>query len=173
MSTPTQTEVTGPKKGALVFPDANELVSTGVKGSTALVVGDPVTWDTNGFMYKATDTVGSISEGYGVLVHEDADNSSGSDGTINAQAAVGNTYVFAVLGATVKPLKLLKLNSSSKLVSHTHPSNASASYSSAETNTVRDYFGKTFGRYFGHQREGEKTMTKGQTDEVVAVRLGV
>lgn len=172
MTDPTQTEVTGPKKGSLVFPDQNELVSAPVKGSTSLVVGDPITFDTNGYMLKAADT-STIADGLGVLVQEDADNTSGSDGDIVGQAAVGNTYVFFTLGGTVKQLSLVKLDSSNKAVAHTKPSNASAIYSSAETNAARDYFGKSFGRYFGHQREGEKTMTKGQTNEVVAIRLGL
>jgi hypothetical protein len=167
----TDLEVSGPQAGELVFPDGNELISRGVKGSTEIVKGNPVTFDTNGYMTNAT-TTSTIADGLGVAL-QDADNNPGSDGDVKCQAAMGNTYVYAKLGASpIKPFSLLKVGASNKLIAHTKPSDASATPTSAQVNAARDYFGLTFGRYWGHQKE-EDNPTTGVTNEVVAVRLGV
>lgn len=163
-------EVTTGKAGQLVFPDSNEIIKRGVKGGVNITEGSPITFDSNGFMTLA-DNTSTIADGLGIAV-QDADNTGGSDGAISCQAAVGNTYVLCTMGGTVKTFSLVKLNSSRKLVAHTKPANASGTYSAAETDAARDYYGLTFGRYFGHLKE-ENAPTNAAADDIGIVRLGI
>lgn len=164
-------ETTGKGKGSLVFPDDNEIASVGVKASTSLVVGDPITFDANGFAYKATDAIGTRSEGFGVVVQANADNSTGADGDIQVQFVSGNSYVYFTMGGVVPPFKLCKLNSSSKAVAHANPAGATTP-TAGEVDAARDYFGKAFGRFWGHEKE-EKIPTASAADDIGILRLGV
>ena len=163
------TETTGPKRGQLVFPDGNEIVRRGVKASTSLVVGDPITFDSNGFMLKASDSVGNQSDGLGTII-ETADNSSGADGDIKAQAVMGNTYIFQQAGAAIKPFALVQVDSAFKLIVHGNPGNATTP-TAGEVDAARDYYGLSFGRYFGKARE-EDNPTSAALDDVIVVRQG-
>lgn len=162
-------ETTGLKAGQLVFPDNNNIVRRGVKASTTIVAGDPITFDTNGFMLKASDTVGTQSEGLGVA-RESGDNSAGGDGDISIQAVLAPTFVGFTMGGAVPPFKKVKLNSSFKAVANASPANATTP-TGGEVDAVRDYINKNFGRYYGHHKE-EKEPTVSADTEIGVIRLG-
>jgi hypothetical protein len=166
----SETETTGPIAGALVFTDNNEIVRRGVKASENIAVGDPVTFDTNGFVQKASNTVGNRAQGLGVA-KQAGNNSTGSDGDISIQVIMGNTYVGFTLGGVVKPFNLVKLNATFKAVAHTNPANATTP-TAGEVDAVRDYYGLAFGRYYGHFKE-EKEPTDGADTDIGVIRLGV
>ena len=171
----SETETTGPLRGQLVFMDMNELVTRGVKATEVLLVGDTVTFDVNGFIVKATNTVGNRSDGFGTVL--ESVTGGVADGDEVAQVAVGNTYVYQVAGATIKPFKLVSVDSASKLVLLANPANAALNAifddteAEAAIDLVRDYYGKAFGRYFYHARE-EKTPTDASLNDVIVVRQG-
>lgn len=168
----SETETTGPLRGQLVFMDQNELVTRGVKATEVLVAGDPVSFDVNGFIVKATNAVGNRSDGFGTVL--ETVTGGVADGDEVAQVAVGNTYVYQQAGAAIKPFKLVKVNAASKLILHTNPAasvGAAFPAINTEIDTVRDYYGFAFGRYFYHARE-EKTPTDAALDDVIVVRQG-
>lgn len=171
----SETETTGPLRGQLVFMDQNELVTRGVKATEVLVAGDPVSFDVNGFIVKATNVVGNRSDGFGTVL--ETITGGVADGDEVAQVAVGNTYVYQAAGAAIKPFKLVKVDSASKLILHTNPavSAFNSIFDDVEIETqvdlVRDYYGLAFGRYFYHARE-EKTPTDAALDDVIVVRQG-
>ena len=173
----SETETTGKGAGELVFPDGNVIITRGVKASTNLAVGDPITFDTNGFVLKASDTVGNRSDGLGVAI-EEKDNTTGADGDLEIQVVLPKSFVYHTAGAAIKPFKLVKLNSSNKSVLHTNPADAAlnAIFSDTEVEAaidlVRDYYGVAFGRYFGHEKE-EKAPTDAALDDVIVLHLGV
>jgi len=162
-------ETTGLKAGQLVYPDGNITIRRGVKASTSLVVGDPITFDANGFMLKASDTVGGNSEGLGVC-RETVDNSSGGDGDLSAQAVLAPTFVGFVMGGVVPPFQKVKLDATFKAVANSAPANATTP-TAGEVDAVRDYVELNFGRYFGHHKE-EKEPTASADTEIGVIRLG-
>lgn len=168
-------ETTGLKAGQLVFPDNNNIVRRGVKASTTIVAGDPITFDTNGFMLKASDSVGTQSEGLGVA--RESGVNSGGDGAISLQAVLAPTFVGFTMGGAVPPFKKVKLNATFKAVANSSPANSAlnAVFSDVEVETaldlVRDYVNKNFGRYYGHHKE-EKEPTVSADTEIGVIRLG-
>lgn len=164
----SETETTGPLRGQLVFMDGNELVTRGVQAAEVLLGGDPVTFDVNGFIIKASDVLGNRSDGFGTVL--ETITGGAGDGDESAQVAVGNTYIYQQAGAAIKPFKLVKVDSAFKLILHANPANA-VTPTAGEVDTVRDYYGLAFGRYFYHARE-EKLPTDAATDDIIVVRQG-
>ena len=143
---------TGAKAGQFVYPDDNEVLTHGVKGGVTVAAGNVITFDANGFIELADATAVRL-DGFGVAL-EDGDNSGGSDGDVKIQIAVGNTYVYTVAGAAIKPFKAIEANVASKVI-------------------VQGTFdiAQMVGRYFGHQGE-ESNPTDAALDDVVITRLG-
>lgn len=165
----SETETTGPLAGTLTKTDGNEIITRGVKASEVLVAGDPVTFDSNGFIQKASDTVGNRALGFGMIL--DTVTGGAADGDEVGQVAMGKTLVNIVMGGVVKPFNLVKVNSSFKLVVQAYPANAAVP-NNAEVDAVRDFLGKAFGVYLRHPKE-EKTPTDAADTDVGVVRLGL
>lgn len=168
----SETETTGPVKGALVYPDSaiNNIVTRGVKAAQNIAVGDPVTFDTGGFAQKASDTVGNRSLGLGVALTK-FDNTSGADGDGTIQIAMPDTWVVFTMGGVVQPFGLVKLNATFKAITHANPANATTP-TAAEVNAARDYYGLTFGRYYGKYADGYKIPTASADTEKGILMLG-
>lgn len=151
-----------------------EAVQRGVKDTITLNKGDLVSFDSNGYATEAS-TTSSIAVGFGVCM-KDADNGTSvtghADGFVKATIAVGNSWVYVTAGGAIKPLALVKVSSATKVVAHTKPSDLTSTPTSTQANTIRDYFGLTFGRYFGHELE-EAEMTDAADTDVIIVRLGL
>jgi len=165
----SETETTGPLSGTLTRTHNNEIITRGVAASEVLVIGDPITFDANGFMIKATDVIGNRAVGFGMVLETVTGGTSDADEI--AQAAIGNTYVNIIMGGDVEPFELVKLNSSSKLIEQPFPANA-AGPTNAEVDAARDFLGLAFGRYLRHPKE-EKTPTDAANNDVGVIRLGV
>jgi len=162
-------ETTGLKAGQLVYPDGNITIRRGVADGETLVVGDPISFDSNGFMIKASDTVGGNSEGLGVARESTVGAVSG-DGGQSIQAVLAPTFVGFVMGGAVPPFQKVKLTSAFKAVANGAPANATTP-TAGEVDAVRDYVELNFGRYFGHHKE-EKEPTVSADTEIGVIRLG-
>jgi len=150
------TETTGPLRGTLTYTDNNEIVNRGVKASTTITVGDPISFDANGFAFVAINT-SSFSDGFGMAL-EAADNGSGADGDISVQVAVGNTYVNMRMGGAVPTFQLVSVAADSDLV-------ALVIAAIADVNLQ-------FGRYMGHPKE-EKAPTNAVDTDIGVIRIGL
>jgi hypothetical protein len=150
-----------------------EIISRGVAASTTITRGDVVGFDANGFVIVGDESL-SIAEGFGVA-KETVDNSTGSAGDLTVEIAVGNTWVYCRAAGAIKPLKLVICEtgtSTGDVVTHAKPANAAAIFDELEIDAARDYFGKTVGRYMGHEGE-EAEMTDAADLDVIKVRLGL
>ena len=137
--------------GDLAKTTGVEIVSRKSDG-TGCSKGDVVHFSTAGLAIKGTSS-GTIADGYGVAVEAVAANADG-------RFAVGNTWVYAVAGEAIIPNNLVDIDATAGRVgSHAEPANAAlnAIFSDTEAEAAidlaRDYFGKTVGRYMGHQLE--------------------
>lgn len=153
----SQTETTGPLRGTLTHTDGNEIVTRGVKASVNIVVGSLISFDSNGFALLAINTSNIIDDGGGMAL-EAADNSSGSDGDISVQVAMGNTYVNARMGGAVVPFGAVKVVADGDL-------EALAVAVIGDVNLI-------FGRYMGHPKE-EKAPTASVDADIGVIRLGL
>jgi len=168
------TETTGKPRGSLVFADQNDLRRRGVKAAVNIALGDPVSFDVNGFAEIATNVLGNMADGFGTAL-EVGDNTTGADGDVKIQIAVGNSFVMQQAGAAIKPFSLLKVDSSSKLIQHTNPdASVGAAFPAINTeiDTVRDFFGLTFGRYYGLEKQEDDALAA-VLDDIIVVRHGV
>lgn len=167
----SQLDVTGPLAGQLVFPEINELVTRGIKASQKLVVGQWVTFDTNGYMTGATNT-STVTDGLGICTIG-GDNTSGADNAITAQAAVGNTYVYATVGiGGIKPMKEVQIGSGTgNPTIQAVPAAQAVTPTAAEVNAIYNFLQTIAGRYFYHQGE-EMNPTAAVSGDIVAIRLG-
>jgi len=168
------TETTGKPRGSLVFADQNDLRRRGVKAAQNIALGDPVTFDANGFVQKASNTTGNMADGFGTAL-EVGDNTAGADGAIKIQIAVGNSFVMQQAGAAIKPFSLLKVDVNNKLIQHTNPAaSVGAAFPAVNTeiDTVRDFFGLAFGRYYGLEKQEDDALAA-VLDDIIVMRHGV
>jgi len=149
------TETTGPLRGTLTYTDNNEIINRGVKASANILLGDPVSFDANGFAFKAINT-SSFNDGFGMAL--EAKNNSGADGAISIQVAMGNTYVNMRMGGAVPTFQLVKVDADSDL-------------SALVIAVIGDVL-LQFGRYFGHPKE-EKAPTNAIDTDIGVIRLGL
>ena len=150
------TETAGPLRGTLTYTDNNEIVNRGVKASTTITLGEPVSFDSNGFAFTAINT-SSLSDGFGMAL-ETVDNSSGADGDLSCQVAMGNTYVNMRMGGAVPTFQLVKIDADSDL-------SALVIAVIADVNLI-------LGRYMGHPKE-EKAPTNAVDTDIGVIRLGL
>ena len=134
--------------------------------------GDVVHFSTAGLAIKGTSS-GTIADGYGVAVEAVAANADG-------RFATGNTLVYVVAGEVIIPNNLVDIDDTAGRVgSNDEPANAAlnAIFSDTEAEAAidlaRDYFGKTVGRYMGHQLEEVGDPTDAADGDVIAIRLGL
>jgi len=164
------TETTGKPRGSLVFADQNDLRRRGVKAAVNIPLGAPVSFDVNGFVEIATDVLGNMADGFGTAL-EVGDNTTGADGDVKIQIAVGNSFVMQQAGAGIKPFSLLKVDSSNKLIQHTKPADATTP-TAGEVDAARDFFGLAFGRYYGLEKQEDDALAA-VLDDIIVVRHGV
>ena len=107
------TETAGPLRGTLTYTDNNEIVNRGVKAAANIALGDPVSFDANGFAFVAINT-SAMSDGFGMAL-EAKDNTAGADGDISIQVAMGNTYVNMRMGGIVPTFNLVLVAADSDL----------------------------------------------------------
>lgn len=150
-----------------------EAIRRGVKATIVVDKGDNVVFDTNGYATEGAST-DSIDNGYGVAM--ETVTGGAADGDTKVTVAIGNSWIYTKAGAAIKPLNLVKINNATTVIAHDKPANATTTITntttSNEIDAARDYFGKTFGRYMGHELE-EKEMTDAANTDVIIVRLGV
>lgn len=155
-------------KGDIAKTIGLEVVQRGVAASTTITKGDLIAFDSNGRVAQAT-TSSSRDTGFGVAL-ESKDNGSGSADDLKCKVLIAG-YVYITAGGAIKPNKLVKVSTATKVVAHSKPADASATPTSAEVNAARDYYGLTFGRYIAHENEEENATDAADTD-VVMCKLG-
>ena len=140
--------------------------------ATGCSKGDIVHFDTNGLAVKGT-TSGTIADGFGVALEDVAANGNG-------RFAVGNSYVYVTAGAAIVPNQLIAIDATAGRAGPNNEPAAAAlnaifsdTEAEAEIDLVRDYFGKTVGRYIGHQTEIVGDPTDAADNDIIIVRLGL
>lgn len=92
-------------KGDLIFSVDNEIMTVEVAASQNLAVGDIIKINATGYAVKITNSnTFNRNQGYGVVIHEGADNSSGENGDLLVQIATGNAYVALETFTDILPL---------------------------------------------------------------------
>jgi len=140
--------------------------------ATGCAKGDVVHFDTAGLAVIGT-TSGTIADGYGVALEAVAANADG-------RFAIGNTWVYVIADVAIVPYNLVKVAAAAGEVGPiTEPANSAISSPPIDTDietdidAARDYFGKTVGRYIGHQLEEVGDPTDAASDDVIIIRLGL
>ena len=161
--------------GDLVFTGEQEIMTVGIADTEVITKGRLVSYDASGHAIA-----GLVTSQRAVGLHIALETKTGDGaGTLKAQVAIGNTYVYGVaLNDNIKPNMLLKFGTGGKLDVHAAPANAAlnAIFSDTEVETaldlVRDYYGLAVARYI--MLEGEEDGASDPvTDSVIGVRLGV
>ncbi|KKM79791.1 hypothetical protein LCGC14_1346330 [marine sediment metagenome] len=157
--------------GDLAKTSGVEVISRKVTGA-AVVKGNVVHIDTAGLAIKGTSS-GTIADGYGVALEAVAANGNG-------RFAVGNTWVYVIADGAIIPNNLVKIASTAgQVVSNDEPADSTIPSPPVDTDVetdidaVRDYFGKTVGRYIGHQLEEVGDPTDAANDDVIIIRMGL
>ena len=134
--------------------------------ATGMAKGDVVHFHTDGTAIKGTAS-GDISDGFGVALEAVAANADG-------RFAVGNTYVYVIASGAIIPNNLVKVASTAgEVVAHTDPGASPTTYTAAAGDAIKNYFGLTVGRYYGHQLEEVGDPTDAADNDVIAIRLGL
>ena len=151
------TEVTNLRKpGDLVFSLDNEIMTVSLAAGVNAKPGKAITFDANNYAILANDSNLDTSKGVGVVIHEGADNTGGSDGDKLIQIATGNAYVVMEAGGAISPFNDVSVDSNSDVVSYTLVTIASGtdfdSVSEVGTeleslwNYVKCHVGKSYGK---------------------------
>lgn len=152
-------------KGDLAKTGGAEIISV-TSDSTGFSKGEIISFDSNGLAQLADDTH-EIGQGYGVALE------TASAGETAVRIAIGNTYVYVKAGEAIKPNFLIDVDATDgRAGQHGNTANATTTLDLAEVNLIKDYFGRTVGRYIGHQLE-ELAATDAADGDVIAVRLGL
>lgn len=170
------TEVTTLRKpGDLIFSTDNEIMTVGVKANVDLsTIGKVVTFDANNFAQLATPTNLDVSKGIGVVIHEGADNTGGSDGDKLVQIATGNAYVAGSAGGVIHPFKNVTVNTTSdfvELVLGNAPAVATLGNVGAAVTALHNFLKRVVGRSYGNPGE-MVSPTNVTNNNAVVVRLG-
>ena len=158
-------------KGDLAKTSGVEVVSR-KSDSTGMAKGDVIHFGTDGLAVLGTSS-GTIADGYGVALEAVAANGNG-------RFAVGNTWVYVIADGAIIPHNLVKIASTAgQVVSNDEPADSTIPSPPVDTDVetdidaVRDYFGKTVGRYIGHQLEEVGDPTDAANDDVIIIRMGL
>lgn len=161
--------------GDLIFSLDNEIMAVPVKAGENIQPGNGVIIDDDNYAVKGNAADFDTSKGYGVCIHEGANNTGGANGALLIQIATGNAYVAMKAGGVVQPFKKLKLNSDSEVVESTItavPNTVTLSTAQTALLALSNYIQKTLGTSYGNPGEMVKPGDVADNGTVV-VRLGL
>ena len=136
-----------------------------------IVKGNLVYFDSSGNVIQGdTSVTGDRSGGFGVALEAGTSSS-------NIRVCVGG-FVYVVSGGTIKSNNLVRgsTGTAGEVVTHDDPGDSAlnAIFSDteveAEINLAQEYFGKTVGRYLGHQLQ-EDNPTDAADNDIIAICL--
>ena len=152
-------------KGDLAKTGGAEIISV-TSDATGFAKGEIVSFDSNGLAQLATDAH-EIGQGFGVALETASANETA------VRIAVGNTYVYVLAGEAIKPNFLVDVDATAgRAGQHGNTSDTTTTITAVDVNLVKDYFGRTVGRYIGHQLE-ELAATDAADGDVIGIRLGL
>jgi hypothetical protein len=159
------------KAGQVARADGLNVANLKVKGLQNIAKGDYISTDVNGFAKQAA-TTDSRDRGFFIAL-EASDNSGGADGDKSVRVACPGSWVWGQLGGALKVGSLVKITSATKVIAHSKPANAAATYAAAETDAARDYFGLTVGRFYGKDAaDVESAPADGADTNIGLLHLG-
>ena len=139
---------------------------------TGVSKGDACHMTSAGLVEKGT-TSGMSAFGFCVALEDGA-------ASANVRVAIGNTYVYCTAGEAIVPFEAVDIDATAGRVGvNAEPAGASLNAIFDDTETqgeidlARDYFGKHFGRYIGHQLELVGDPTDAADGDIIIIRLGL
>ncbi len=152
-------------KGDLAKTGGAEIISV-TSDATGFAKGEIVSFDANGLAQLA-DATHEIGQGFGVALETASANET------EIRVAIGNTYIYVLAGDAIKPNFLVDVDATDgRAGQHGNTADVSSTVLFSDVNNVKDYFGRTVGRYIGHQLE-ELAPTDAADGDTIAIRLGL